>query len=104
MKPKLLLITANLLMLLSISPQASYAADDPRVGKLLSQSGTALHVDALRSAEVIHVRPKNVGVDNDLAARGFNRRTFTKGAERFNLSTRRLSLALKRSRRSSCWL
>jgi dihydrofolate reductase len=73
MKPKLLLITANLLMLLSISPQASYAADDPRVGKLLSQSGTALHVDALRSAEVIHVRPKNVGVDNDLAARGFDR-------------------------------
>ena len=49
MKPKLLLITANLLMLLSISPQASYAADDPRVGKLLSQSGTALQVDALRS-------------------------------------------------------
>src|SRR5580700_8323353 len=73
MKPKLLLITANLLMLLSISPQASYAADDPRVGKLLSQSGTALHVDALRSAEVIHVRPKNGGVDNDLAARGFDR-------------------------------
>src|ERR1700733_2128778 len=73
MKPKLLLITANLLMLLSISPQASYAADDPRVGKLLSQSGTALHLDALRSAEVIHVRPKNVGVDNDLAARGFDR-------------------------------
>jgi hypothetical protein len=32
MKPKLLLITAILLMLLSISPQASYAADDPRVG------------------------------------------------------------------------
>src|SRR6266404_5333285 len=25
------------------------------------------------------------------------------GAERFNLSTRRLSLVLKRSRRSSCW-
>src|SRR6266404_5286923 len=31
-------------------------------------------------------------------------RTLTKGEERFNLSTRRLCLVLKRSRRSSCWL
>ena len=31
-------------------------------------------------------------------------RTLTKAAERFNLSTRRLFLVLKRSRMSSCWL
>jgi hypothetical protein len=41
-------------VLLSVALQASSADGDPRVGKLISQSGAALHVDALRSIEVIH--------------------------------------------------
>jgi membrane-associated protease RseP (regulator of RpoE activity) len=49
-----LFVTASLAVLLSIAPQVSHADGDPRVGKLISQSGVALHVDALRSIEVIH--------------------------------------------------
>ncbi len=48
------IVTASLAVLLSIAPQVSHADGDPRVGKLISQSGVALHVDALRSVEVIH--------------------------------------------------
>jgi Aspartyl protease/PDZ domain len=48
------LLTAGLAVLLSIAPRVSHADGDPRVGKLISQSGVALHVDALRSIEVIH--------------------------------------------------
>jgi hypothetical protein len=68
MKPQFLLITANLLMLLSIAPQAIYAADDPRVGKLLSRSGAALHVDALRSVRVIHAEGSVIA--SGIAGRG----------------------------------
>ena len=53
-KPEFLFATAGLALLLSIAPQVSHADSDPRVGKLVSQSGVALHVDALRSIEVIH--------------------------------------------------
>src|ERR1700677_1000235 len=53
-KPDVLFVTASLAVLLSIAPQVSHADGDPRVGKLISQSGVALHVDALRSTEVIH--------------------------------------------------
>jgi len=52
--PKVLFVNASLVVLLSIAPQVSHADGDPRVGKLISQSGVALHVDALRSIEVIH--------------------------------------------------
>jgi hypothetical protein len=53
MKPECLFATASLAVLLSIAPQVSHADGDPRVGKLISESGVALHVDALRSTEVI---------------------------------------------------
>jgi hypothetical protein len=53
-KPEVFFVTASLAVLLSIAPQASHAVGDRRVGKLISQSGVALHVDALRSIEVIH--------------------------------------------------
>jgi membrane-associated protease RseP (regulator of RpoE activity) len=49
-----LFVTASLAVLLSIAPQISHADSDPRVEKLISQSGVALHVDALRSIQVIH--------------------------------------------------
>src|SRR4029077_16077365 len=44
------------MMLISVEPQAAHANGDPRVGKLISQSGAALHVDALRSMKVIHAK------------------------------------------------
>ena len=53
-KPEFLFVTASLAVLLSIAPQFSRADGDPRIGKLIAQSGAALHVDALRSVEVIH--------------------------------------------------
>ncbi|MGA7201989.1 MAG: aspartyl protease family protein [Candidatus Cybelea sp.] len=48
--------TASLAVLLSVSPPVSQAEGDLRVGKLISQSGVALHVDALRSIEIIHAK------------------------------------------------
>ena len=56
MKPGLSFVAASLAALLSIAPQAAQADGDPRVGKLISQSGAALHVDALRSIKVIHAK------------------------------------------------
>lgn len=50
-KPGVALV--SLAVLLSIAPQVSRADGDPRVGKLISQSGAALHVDALRSIDVV---------------------------------------------------
>ncbi|HLY03571.1 MAG TPA: aspartyl protease family protein [Candidatus Cybelea sp.] len=47
-------IAAGLAVLLSVAPQVSHAAGDPRVERLIGQSGVALHVAALRSIEVIH--------------------------------------------------
>ncbi len=54
MKLGFLFVTASFMVLISIEPQAAHANGDPRVGELISQSGVALHVDALRSIEVIH--------------------------------------------------
>ena len=56
MKPGFLFVTASFMALISVEPQAAHANDDPRVGKLISQSGGALHVDALRSMKVIHAK------------------------------------------------
>jgi len=50
---ELLFVTASFAVL-SIAPQVSQAAGDPRVGTLIRRSGAALHVDALRSIEVVH--------------------------------------------------
>lgn len=55
-----LVVTASLAVLLSIAPQVSHADGDPRVGKLISQSGVALDVSALRSIEVIQADGKVV--------------------------------------------
>lgn len=52
--PEFLFVIASLAVLLSIAPQVSHAAGDPRVGKLISQSGVALHLYALRSIGVVH--------------------------------------------------
>ncbi|MGA7283433.1 MAG: aspartyl protease family protein [Candidatus Cybelea sp.] len=52
--PEFLFVIASLAVLLSIAPQVSHAAGDPRVGKLISQSGVALHRYALRSIGVVH--------------------------------------------------
>jgi hypothetical protein len=49
-----LFVAASFAMLISIALRVSHADGDPRVGKLLRQSGIALHVDLLRSIEVIH--------------------------------------------------
>src|SRR5580698_2480241 len=56
MKPGCSFVAASLAALLSIAPQAAQADGDPRVEKLISQSGTALHVDALPSIKVIHAK------------------------------------------------
>ena len=56
MKPGFLFVTASFMLLISVAPQAAHADGDPRVGKLISQSGAALHVDALRSIKVIHAK------------------------------------------------
>src|SRR5579863_5904743 len=56
MKPGFLFVTASFMALISVEPQAAHANGDPRVGKLISQSGAALHVDALRSMKVIHAK------------------------------------------------
>ncbi len=56
MKPKFSLAAASLAVLLSVAAQAVYADGDPRVEKLISQSGAALHVDALPSIKVIHAK------------------------------------------------
>ena len=56
MKPGFLFVTASFIVLISVEPQATHANGDPRVGKLISQSGAALHVDALRSMKVIHAK------------------------------------------------
>src|SRR5579862_8305159 len=56
MKPGFLFVTASFMVLISVKPQAAHANGDPRVGKLISQSGAALHVDALRSMKVIHAK------------------------------------------------
>src|SRR5471032_1854673 len=56
MKLGFLLVTASFMVLISVGPQAAHANGDPRVGKLISQSGAALHVDALRSMKVIHAK------------------------------------------------
>ena len=60
MKPESALFTAGLAVLISIAPQLARADDDPRVTKLISQSGAALHVDALGSIQVIHAKGKFV--------------------------------------------
>ena len=41
-------------MLLSLAAQTSHGDGNPLVANLISESGAALHVDALRSIEVIH--------------------------------------------------
>ena len=56
MKPGFLFVTASFMVLISVEPQAAHANGDPRVGKLISQSGAALHVDALHSMKVIHAK------------------------------------------------
>src|SRR5580698_5068683 len=56
MKPGFLFITASFMVLISVEPQAAHADGDPRVGTLISQSGAALHVDALSSMKVIHAK------------------------------------------------
>lgn len=56
MKPGFLFVTASFMLLISVAPQAAHADGDPRVGKLISQSGAALHVDVLRSIKVIHAK------------------------------------------------
>jgi hypothetical protein len=56
MKPGFSFVAASLAALLSIAPLAAQADGDPRVGKLIRQSGAALHVDALRSIKVIHAK------------------------------------------------
>jgi len=56
MKPGVLFVTASFMVLIAVSPQAANAAGDPQIGKLISQSGAALHVDALRSMKVIHAK------------------------------------------------
>jgi hypothetical protein len=48
------IVTASLAVLLAIAPQVLHTGGDPRVRRLISQSGIALHIDALRSIEVIH--------------------------------------------------
>src|ERR1700684_2455553 len=48
------IVIASLTGLPSVAPQVSDAAGDPRVAKLVSRSGVALHVDALRLIEVVH--------------------------------------------------
>lgn len=69
MKPGLLFVTASLLVLICVEPQAAHA-NDPRIGKLISQSGAALHIDALRSMKVIHARGSVVS--NGLSGSGDN--------------------------------
>src|SRR5580698_4587922 len=56
MKPGFLFVTASFMVLISVEPQAAHADGDPRVGTLISQSGAALHVDALSSMKVIHAK------------------------------------------------
>ena len=56
MKTKFSLATVSLAVLLSITSQVAHADGDPRVEKLISQSGAALHVDALTSIKVIHAK------------------------------------------------
>ncbi len=56
MKPGYSFLAASLAALLSIALQAAQADGNPRVGKLISQSGAALHADALRSIRVIHAK------------------------------------------------
>ena len=68
MKPGFLFVTASFIVLISVEPQATHANGDPRVGKLISQSGAALHVDALRSMKVIHA--KGSVVANGLSGSG----------------------------------
>src|SRR5580700_1347180 len=68
MKPGFLFVTASFMVLISVEPQAAHANGDPRVGKLISQSGAALHVDALRSVKVIHA--KGSVVANGLSGSG----------------------------------
>ena len=60
MKPGFSYVTTSLVALLSIAPQAAQADGDPRVAKLISQSGAALHVDALPSIKVIHAKGRVV--------------------------------------------
>lgn len=68
MKPEFSLVAASLAVLISIAPQLTRADDDPRVTKLISQSGAALHVDALPSIKVIHA--KGSVVTSGLTGRG----------------------------------
>lgn len=56
MKPEFSFAATSLAVLISIAPQLTRADDDPRVTKLINQSGAALHVDALRSIKVIHAK------------------------------------------------
>ena len=56
MKPGFLFVTAGFMLLVSVAPQAAQADGDLRVGTLISQSGAALHVDALPSIKVIHAK------------------------------------------------
>ncbi len=60
MKPGFSYLTTSLMVLLSLVPQAAQADGDPRVATLISQSGAALHVDALGSIKVIHAKGKVV--------------------------------------------
>ncbi len=53
-KPGFWFALASLAALLSVAPQASRGDGDSRVAKLISQSGGALHVNALGSIGVIH--------------------------------------------------
>src|ERR1700729_3991078 len=68
MKPGILFVTPSFMVLISFASQARHANGDPRVGKLISQSGAALHVDALRSMKVIHA--KGSVVANGLSGSG----------------------------------
>jgi hypothetical protein len=56
MKPGFSLVPASLMVLLSSAPPLAHADADPRVVALISQSGTALHVEDLRSIRVIHAK------------------------------------------------
>ena len=60
MKPRSLFVATSLVALLSIAPQAAHADGDPRVAKLISQSGAALHVEVLGSIKLIHAKGKVV--------------------------------------------
>lgn len=68
MKPGFLLVAASFVLLTLVEPRAAHSDGDPRVGKLMSQSAAALHVDALHSMKVIHSKGRVVA--NGLSGSG----------------------------------